>query len=572
LDSQIVQDNIIPHLTADEAANLTRVVGRWRALPGGNRTNEFKTDTLNIVAGIDGEYEDVSYDLAVSFAKSERNNTYITGYPIGESFLALLRSGTVNVFDTPENMSDEAKADVKATMYNGPWSTTETTTKAVEGKISMPLFEMGGGEVMFASGFDYRKHSYALSYSQANKDAIILFSRPSDEFDLSRDTYGIFGEFMVPISDQLEVTTSFRRDTIGKITNSLDVGEKVDTKSASDNTFKVNLAYRPNDDWLLRASVGTGFKAPSMRSIAEPRIEFGVTSGNYDCPFPDSDPLASKCHPDPIQYNMYRQGNPNLKPETSEQASAGFVYAPSQNFTFKVDWWQVNIEDQVGAVSESQIFDNPERYRELFTTRIDPGTGDDRLAIISAPVNVGKSNNEGIDWGFILKNDLSFGTLRTKFDSTYMITSEALVIGTEDEYQSSMNQYGQNQAVTFRNIFRLENSLESGDFIHRFNVSWRSGYKDQKHPGDSSILLASDLDTTYKKEVQLTIPSYALFDYSTTYSVNDDAKVTFGIKNLADKKPPLSLRDGGVGHQVGYDPRYTDSFGRTLFVSADYTF
>jgi iron complex outermembrane recepter protein len=574
LDSQIVADNIIPYLTPEEEANLTRVAVRWRARPGGNRTTEWATETLNFNAGIEGESGDIAYEVVGTYATSDRDQNRITGFPIQEPFLNLLSSGAVNIFDTPENLSDEANQAVADTMFSGNWTNTETSMKAIEGKFSMPMFQMSGGDAYFASGFDYRKVAYTATSSQANLDEIVLFESATPEFDLSRDTYGVFAEAVFPISDDLEVTTSLRYDNIGKITDtSRAAGMQAVNDDVNDTTYKVHMAYRPNDDWLIRASVGTGFKSPTMRQIAEPRIEFGVTSSAYECPFSAGDPLADLCDANSIQYDVYREGYSELQPEKSEQASVGFVYAPSREFSFNIDWWQVNLTDQVARVTQDQIFGDPVTYRDLFTSRIDPGTGDEVLAIIQAPVNIGESNNEGFDWGLQLTNEFSFGKLRTSVNGTYITESESLVVGTEDEFQTSLGEFGPNQAVTFRNIIQINNTLSMDHFDHRLNINYRSGYRDQYFAGGANrIRLASDLSQNYDGGVQLYVPSYMTMNYSTTYRVNEDTNVTFGINNLMDKQPPFTLRTGGAGHQVGYDPRYSDPFGRTFYISADYTF
>jgi iron complex outermembrane receptor protein len=54
--------------------------------------------------------------------------------------------------------------------------------------------------------------------------------------------------------------------------------------------------------------------------------------------------------------------------------------------------------------------------------------------------------------------------------------------------------------------------------------------------------------------------------------LEDKLGLTFGVNNLLDEEPPLSLRDGGAGHQVGFDPRYTDAYGRTYYLRGEYTF
>ena len=41
-----------------------------------------------------------------------------------------------------------------------------------------------------------------------------------------------------------------------------------------------------------------------------------------------------------------------------------------------------------------------------------------------------------------------------------------------------------------------------------------------------------------------------------------------GIKNLADRNPPLSIQIGT--NQIGYDPTYTDPRGRLLWASVTY--
>jgi len=580
LDSSlaIVQDNVIPFLTTEELAASPRVGVRWRTRPGGNRTNLYETDTFNVVAGLEGDYGDMNWSTHVTLSDSARTNTRITGYPLTEELFAAFETGTVNIFDTPENLTTEANELIKSTMYSGPWTTTDTQMNAIEGSMSMPVFDMAGGESYFAAGFDYRQVEYVRGRSQAVTDEIVLFEGEGDTpaFDLSRETYGIFGEIVFPFSDNLEVTTSARYDNIGSITDTPENGGTSRTvgSSMNDTTFKVSLAYRPNSDWLIRASIGTGFKAPTMRQIAEPLIPFGVTSSSYDCPFPASDPLAAFCLPDRIQYNEVRQGFEGLKPETSEQASVGFVYAPSREFSATVDWWQVNLEDQVARPTESQIFGDPVTYRHLFTSTLNLGTGEQELAIIRSPQNIGESNNQGVDWGFNITNEFSFGTLKTSFNGTYLIDSESLVVGgAPGEFETSLGQFGPDDAVTFRNIFNMRNTLVMDDFAHTLNMDYRSGYRDKYWPGGSSrIRLADDFSTNFSGGVQRSVPSYMTFDYLLTYAWNEHLNVAFGIKNLLDKTPPLSLRASGSGHQVGYDPRYTDVFGRTLYVSADYTF
>jgi len=175
-DSALVQDNVVPHLPAQILADATgKISARWRALPGGNRTNEYTTETSHIVAGLKGDFEEVNYDFAITKADAQRDNNRITGYPIETPFLELLKSGKVNLFDAPENLSDEQVNLVKDTMYSGLWESTETSLLSFEGKASMAIAELDAGEVYLAAGFDYREVEYSRRNSKANDDEIILF-------------------------------------------------------------------------------------------------------------------------------------------------------------------------------------------------------------------------------------------------------------------------------------------------------------------------------------------------------------------------------------------------------------
>jgi len=71
---------------------------------------------------------------------------------------------------------------------------------------------------------------------------------------------------VLPFTDAFEITGSLRYDDIGAVEDSIK-NEDVNN-SDSDFTYKVSARLQASDDIILRASYGTGFKAPSMLSIA----------------------------------------------------------------------------------------------------------------------------------------------------------------------------------------------------------------------------------------------------------------------------------------------------------------
>jgi len=572
IDAGIVQDNVIPHLTDEQLNGLTRVAARWRTLPGGNRTEELKTSTSHFVAGLRGAFNDIDYDLSITRADAEQVTTRLTGYPLTEEFMGLVTSGAVNIFADPADLSDDQRSMVKDTMYSGKWSTDETSMTAIEGKASTEIAELSNGSVYLGVGFDYRTTDFARINAEGQNAEVILFESAGQEYDLERSTYGAFAEVIVPVFEDFELTAAVRYDNIGEITDATRTSGKVVNESADDTTYKISASYRPSDAWLLRASYGTGFKAPSMRQIAEPRVEFGVTSTSYACPNGLPAALAQYCFSENLQYEVYREGYAELKPETSTQLSTGFVWSGDNGSSMSVDYWNIKMEDQVNRLTQDQIFQNASLYSDLFTTKIDNATGDEVLAIIQAAVNIGEANTSGIDWNFTTTSEFSLGTLRTTIAGTYMIESENLRVGTNDTWDTSLGQVGPNAAVTFRNIVAVSNSFTHGDFVHNLNIRARSGYQDAKASDSFNVAYSADwTDTVDGNLVIKEVPAYMTVDYRLSYNMDSSLNLAFGITNLMDKEPPFTL-NAAAGHQAGYDPRYHSPYGRTFYMSANYTF
>ena len=572
-DSSLVATEVLPYLpddlSATEVASIDQFQARWRALPAGNRTTEYDTDSTHLVVGARGFNANIDWEGALTYSKNERNENYPTGWLLAEPFVNAVSNGDINVFVPSSEVDDSSREALSNAVYSGNWEKTEVVMTGADLKGSMPIFELPDGAAYLAVGADYRNYEYTNDITDANANEEILFLSKGTDYDLERSQYGVFAELVMPVIENVELSASARYDDIDGVKDNL-VGSNVD-EGNSDTTYKFSARWQATEDLLLRGSVGTGFKAPSLLSIARPRVPFGVTGGNYECPFPAGDELAAYCLTGRTQYGVFVQGNPNVKFETSDQYTVGFVYAPTNEFSIQMDYWKVELEDLITSLTEAQIFDGAEKYRELFTTRTNLATGDEELAIIQSSVNVGKSVTSGIDWHVGLTNDLSFGTLKTNWTGTYLIKNEYTRPGTNDDWITSLGQFGDNDAVSFRVKSQISSTLSHGDFAHTLRASYQSGYQDQLQTAETCSVTEVDAFGECV-QIQLRVPSYTLIDYQTKYDFMDNASITFGINNLFDKQPPMSLRTGGAGHQVGFDPRYFDAYGRTFYLQADYSF
>ncbi|MBQ1784721.1 MAG: TonB-dependent receptor [Gammaproteobacteria bacterium] len=570
-DSAPVVSHVLPHLSEQELAGLQRVDARWRANPAGGRETEWSTLTTHLVLGVEGTAFDdkIDYSTAATYSKTSREQNYTNGWLLQDEFFTLARSGAVDVF-VPAGEVSSAQSDLLGgAVYKGNWDKTDVTLTGIDGRANWSAFELPEGDVQFAAGFDARNYQYERSISKANSDELILFVTKDTPYDFERASYGLFTEALIPVIEDLEVTASLRYDYIDSVDDKINGGSV--GQSDSDITYKLSVAYAVTDELKLRGSYGTGFKAPSMLAVAEPRTEFGVTSSTYSCPFPDpADPFNAYCLGDNSQYNVYREGNADLEFEESTQYTLGVVYAPSKAFNATVDYWDVEIENMVTSLTEDQIFRQANKYRDFYTTKLNTGTGEQELAIIRSAVNVGKQVTSGVDYSFEFYNELSFGELRTRFGGTYLMESEYTSPGTTDEWLSSMGRYGEDQDVSFRNVMQLATVLTVGDFDSTLGASYRSGYDDVFRSLDDCYV--TTVETGDCVDVQLQVPSYITWDFQTKWHAMEGLGVYAGINNLFDREPGLSLQTGGAGHQLGYDPRYSDAYGRTYYLGVDYSF
>ena len=573
--SSLYNKYIKPYLTTDQDANVTSVVAKYRLSEMGNRTYDYGTKATHLVGGVDGRAFGWDLNSAATFSKNKQEQKYVGGFPLADKFQAAIDAGTIDPFaygpgESPQSMRDA----LLGTGFTGTYSTQTVEMKGVDGRASREAFKLPGGTAMLGVGADFRNTSFKINQADVAKQALILFDNAQVDSDYERDNAGAYAELMMPITKQLELTSSVRYDQIGAIDNNL-TGQKVGSKENA-TTWKVSAKYAATKNLLFRAAAGTGFRAASMQEIAGPLEDWGVTGGNYQCPLTAANgmgghPLASYCNgTGRQQFEAFQGGNPDLKPEKSKQWSIGTVFEPFNSLSMSFDLWNVEISDQVTAVSEGLIFANPAKYANLFTTKHIGSTNRDVLAIKLLPINIGQVENRGIDYDFTHKMKLLDGRWTNRLSGTYLLRSRYTTPGTDDQWETSLNRYGSNDKVSFRNIIRATSTFETAKFTHTLSASYRNGYTDKEQSAaDCAVIVANQPGECYG--ITLQVPSYTTFDFQTAFRPMANVEITGGVLNLLDRNPPFTLRNTG-SHQIGYNPSYSSALGRQFYVSGSYKF
>ena len=538
-----------------------RVTARLRMQDAGNRTAIETTTADHLTLGVKGLSWGWDYDLSYLQSKNYWAEYYPSGWIASNGLVAALNSQTINPFVTVGNQSAAGLAAIQGMQFIGEYKHGATQLDVLALRGSREAFKMPAGTAMLGAGADFRteKASYSpSSIAQGQGDVLAGDSGAEIPFDVSRRSWGAFAELQMPLAKTLETTLAVRHDNYqgpGGTTNG-----------------KASVRWAPSKQWLLRASAGTGMKAPSVAQTADVRQHYGVTGGSYACPFVAPDPLAALCVPGNNQYDQFAKGNPQLKPETSRQYSIGTRWEPVAQFSAGVDYWNIRLKDRIGQLDETTVFKNPVAFRSLFGSFTDPTSGDTTLAIDLANSNLGEAKASGLDFDVVGRAKLPFGQLNSRLIWTRMLKHD-VQLTKGGEYVSDLGKFGEGLAPAagpvFRDVLRWFNTVENGDWATTVVLNYKSSYKDQTFSEDDC--LAVDIRTQACAASSRTVDSYMTVDYQFRYTMSKGLKLTLGILNLADARPPFTLKTNGA-HSKGFDPRFTDPRGRTIYVNANYQF
>ncbi len=169
---------------------------------------------------------------------------------------------------------------------------------------------------------------------------------------------------------------------------------------------------------LLRGSVGTGFRAPTL-----PELYQGITQTNsggvYDDPFYDASNGGNRCATQfngtycGAQLKVKQGGNAALLPEKSHQYTLGFLLEPARDLSFGVDYFYIRQRQLIGvAGADVQLQDfidkfNPTTrtssscYASNIVTRFDPIAGTRVIDYVgNFNQNLGIQITKGVDFTF----------------------------------------------------------------------------------------------------------------------------------------------------------------------------
>jgi iron complex outermembrane receptor protein len=376
-----------------------------------------------------------------------------------------------------------------------------------------------------------------------------LFNANLRPYDLDRKIVAGFGEIRIPVTDDLEVTVA------GRYEKYLHLGDTFNPK--------INARWQALEWLAFRGSASTTYRAPLPTWASSTYFQRALTNAT----------------------GTYRandlSGNSNLKPETADTYSVGFIVQQGP-FTATLDYWKYKFKKQITTESTTDLLNVA---RAGCASGVDPAiaarfTTDGALCsggvlntagILSFRtryINGGDIMTDGLDAQVNLTFDdvIGGGRLSAGVDGSYLLHYRESPYEIEGHATSTGDV---ERAGTYRSsLFIGYNKIRANAFLNyslgRHNLRWQTRWI-------SSTTIASTETTALAIAAAVhgntKVPEYFQHDLTYTAELPWDSVLTLSVQNLFDKDPPFAFAT-----QYNYDPSSGSPLGRVFVIGLKKSF
>jgi len=512
-----------------------------RVFDFGLRTSDDKSTQTRIVGGLRGDIASQQYEVAYSHNENKLEGSVTDGYFSQFEFARVVNAPNSDYNPWSLSQSPATTAALAAAKYAGPTLNAKSKSDVVDGKLTGDLFNLPAGVSQYAAGAQFRKERLTLNPSEALLSGDIAgLGGATLPVDRDRKVSAVFGELALPIIKTLDGTVAARYDDYD------DAGNRA--------TYKGSLRWQPTSTVLVRGSVGTGFRAPTLLDLWQPQT-LG-TSAQF------RDPLTGQSN---LQVNELSGGNPNLKPEKSRQKSLGLIVQPVKEFSFGADFFWIKIKDIITSPSTQEVVSGFRAGNPVYADKVILSPSGDIDQTIAILVNTGDADVQGVDvqanygqtFGFGRIDASLFGTYMSKFDQTSPGGVVSHKVGTIVDANGAPVLGADTGGVVLRWKHVLSGTWSRGGWAVTLTQNYYRGYEAGWRQFDDERNF---------------IPSWSIYDAQVAYTGIKNTKLALGVKNLLDKNPPGVFTPVSNQFQAGYDVTLYDPRARFVYLTATYKF
>jgi iron complex outermembrane receptor protein len=486
--------------------------------PIGPVTQRYANNNYQITGGLKGQWEEWDVRANASTGKHRVARSYIDGRVAGvdrPTFAAIAGANEAWRNDSqylpPGVLNQLATLKSNLLMDEG-----ETQLTALDALASKEIGSTDNGPVLLGLGLNWRNE--AVDFTS------FLPSTPS--FKGTRQNWATHAELQSAITERQQVTIALRHDQYSDFGNV--------------QTGKLGWQWKPDSAFMVRSSVGTGFRAPTLGQMTNVIANtWNTTDLRTGTPM-----------------EVRNGGNPNLKPEQSTQATLGFRWEPNARWSLGADFWQLQIRDTFGTLTEEQVLSSPE-LRNKYVSVVGNTT---YLSLINR--NLGRSEKQGIDYDVQWRQPTDLGRLRLSLRGTWNLQAQKQAFE-GNSFESELGRFASNTlSMTPKHQLALSANLERSEWNVVTTLNYRSGFENtmlltQSIGGNTSVFTSQ-------------VAGFWTLDIAGRWQASKAWTLAAGIQNLTDRNPPLLL--DSYAYFTGVDTRYANYYGRTLKLKAEYRF
>ena len=404
------------------------------------------------------------------------------------------------------------------------------------------LFTLPAGEVQLAIGAQSRRETFETrSTNFLSTLAPVTVAVP----ERSRTINAVFGEIRLPL-----VGPESNRPGVRSL--DLSVAARFEDYSDFGTTTnpKIGLVWSPVEDWVIRTSWGTSFRAAALPQIHDR----STVSSTFFAREDGSRALA-------IQLDG---GNPDLKPEAADTFSFGVDYGPRTSFTVSANYFETRFNDRIARpVSENLTGVLTDPTLTPFVTLVNPGTSAADLALVqdylSRPEFISSTSYPATSYAAIV-------------DARWVNTGVVLVRGLDFSARYPISLGDVHVAMDASASYILDYETQSTptsevravDGLIGYPVRFKSRAGATVTRGVLSAGLYWNHVSAYQDRFQRRIAEWDTLDVQASWSPGDarfeGLTAALTIQNLLDQDPPFY--DAATG--VGFDPGQGNLLGRVI--------
>ncbi len=423
---------------------------------------------ISLIGGLKGEFGDeIYYDFSVSYGKNELD------YFLNNTLNGQLNPGTSPQRDFDVGMLAQSEYGVNADF-----------SRALSDNVNL------------AFGMEYRKETYTVTAGEPNSyvgggSSGMKGFTPENSGSFGRNNWAAYVDIEHDISDEFMMQYAVRYEDFS------DFGSTINGKIAG--------RYNVSDAVTLRASVSTGFHAPTtgQQNVRASITTFdGITGAQVE------EGLLPPTHP----VSLANGGAP-LTEEKSINFSFGMTAALGEYATLTTDFYRIEVSDHIYRVGDIAYASDPDVPDDLdasvsfFTNSLD---------VVSQGVDVVLTGN--YEWGSDASTDLSLAYNYNKVE----IVDQKLVNGINPVSASTVEDIENNYPKHRFVLTALTHFGDKWSFMARAN--YYGSHYDERGTIDPLIGSGNTAE----------IGSIIYIDAELTYDLTDNISLTAGASNLFD--------------------------------------